>query len=588
MDAVTFPGTVDALSPIRQYVKAAAEAAGLDHTAAYNLVLAVDEIATNVIEHGYHEAGLKGDISVGATKDNDSLVIRLADTGKSYDPHARPQTHDVDLSKKLEDRPVGGLGIMLAKDGVDDLQYEATASGNIHRFVVRLKPLTEPVRPTPSNEALDEHRKLEILLRISRSLAHQIELDPLLNVIAAEVTAAMQAERTTLFIPDRGEPAELVTRVAEGSREIRIPLGVGIAGMAAETRRSINIPDAYRDSRFNPAIDRTSGFRTKSLLTTPIVAEDDRLLGVVQILNKQGGGAFTREDEGFLEAICGVLSIALRRAEMVETHLQAQVVAKSLDLAREIQMGLVSKDFRGLSDFRQVDIFATMRPALEVGGDLYDYFPLDKDRICFVIGDVSEKGIPAALFMAMTRTAFKISAVASPESISLTMQRVNQFLCESNKSQMFVTALAGILDLQTGHVEYVDAGHEPPFILRPSLAVLKVEKVGGVAMGFLPDVRFRSGTLQLSPGDALVLYTDGVNEAMNSGRQLFGADAIERTLSKLAHAASSEEIVQALLDDVSAFVGGAQQSDDITMLVIRYVGRGEPLDMAGVHQPLRH
>src|SRR5208282_6417216 len=117
-----------------------------------------------------------------------------------------------------------------------------------------------------------------------------------------------------------------------------------------------------------------------------------------------------------------------------------------------IQMGLVPHDFPALPEFKEVDIFATIIPTYDVGGDLYDFFPLDKDRICFIIGDVSDKGIPAALFMAMTRTAFKMSAIASPDAIGPTMARVNQFLCESNPQQMFVTALAGILDLRTGQV----------------------------------------------------------------------------------------------------------------------------------------
>jgi serine phosphatase RsbU (regulator of sigma subunit)/anti-sigma regulatory factor (Ser/Thr protein kinase) len=577
MDAVTFPGTLDALSSIRQYVKTAAEAAGLDRSAAYSLVLAVDEIATNVIEHGYREAGLKGDISVGAARDNDSLVIRLADTGKSFDPNSLPDINYIELSKELEDRPVGGLGIMLAKSGVDDLQYEATGSGNICRFFVRLKPPAEPVRPTFSHEASDAEQKLQVLLRISKSLAQQIELDPLLKLMVAEVTAAMRAERSNLLLLDRAKPDELVTRMADGvgAREIRIPFGVGIAGATAQTRQIINVPDPYQDSRFNSAIDKTSGFRTKSLLAVPIIAEGGQFMGVVEVMNKIGGGAFTAEDERFLEAICGDLSIALRRAEMVEAHLQAQIVTKSLELARDIQMGLLPREFPALPEFKEVDIFATMIPALEVGGDLYDFFPLDKDRICFVIGDVSDKGIPAALFMMMARTAFKMSAIASPESISLTMSRVNQFLFECNQSQMFVTALAGILDLQTGRVEYADAGHEPPFILQPSGAVLKVDKVGGVALGFCPDLNFRSGTLELNRGDALVLYTDGVNEAMNISRQLFGTEAIERTLSGVGQAASSEEIIKGLLDDVRVFVGGARQSDDLTMLVIRYLGRGD-------------
>jgi phosphoserine phosphatase RsbU/P len=138
---------------------------------------------------------------------------------------------------------------------------------------------------------------------------------------------------------------------------------------------------------------------------------------------------------------------------------------------------------------------------------------------------------------------------------------------------MFVTALAGILDLRTGHVGYADAGHEPPFIVRQSGAVLKVDKVGGVVLGFMPGQEFSTGAMQLNPGDTLVLYTDGVTEAMNVDHELFGAEAIEKTLSRAGQGTSSRGIVNALLDDVGNFVGEAHQSDDITMLVIQYRGR---------------
>ncbi len=575
MEAVTFPGTLDALSPIRDYVKEAAASAGVGHSETYNLLLAVDEIATNVIVHGYEEAGLHGDISVEATKQDDSLVIRLSDHGKSYDPNLHQEPDDEGLFKELSDRPIGGLGIMLARDGVDDLQYESTDQGNVHRFVVRLKPPPDGAKPAPAQEMSDEHRKLEILLRISKSLGHEIQLDPLLKLIVAEVTAAMQADRSTLFLVDRKKSHELVSRVAEGmvAQEIRVRFGIGIAGTTAETRQTINIPDAYNDSRFNPAFDKSSGFRTKSILSTPILNQANQLIGVVQVLNKKGGGAFTREDEQFLDAICVHLSIALERAEMVEAYLQSQIVAKYLELAKDIQMGLVPRDFPALPEFKEIDIYATIIPALDVGGDLYDFFPLDNDRICFIIGDVSDKGVPAALFMAMTRTAFKISAMASPESIALTLGRVNQFLCESNPQQMFVTAFAGILDLRTGHIDYSDAGHELPFILQPSGNVVKVEKIGGVVLGFMPGHEFSSGTLQLNPGEAFILYTDGVTEAMNVDRHLFGAEAIETTLAKTGQSPTSETIIKTMLEDLHAFVGEAHQSDDITMLVIKYLGR---------------
>jgi serine phosphatase RsbU (regulator of sigma subunit)/anti-sigma regulatory factor (Ser/Thr protein kinase) len=571
MEAVTLPGTLDALSPIRDYVKAAAGSAGLADAVAYNLLLAVDEIATNVIVHGYEEAGLQGNVSIAATKLPDSLVIQLSDQGKPYDPFAHQEPDDDILTSALSDRPIGGLGIMLARDGVDDLQYESTEQGNIHRFIVHL---SSPCEPT--EEASDEHRKLEILLKISKSLGREIQLDPLLKLIVAEVTAAMDADRSTLFLVDRRNPDELVSRVAEGlgaQQEIRIRSGFGIAGTTAQSRQGINIPDAYQDSRFNPAFDKASGFRTRSILATPIIGQGNSLVGVVQVLNKKRGGAFTQQDEQFLEAICIHLGIALERAQMVQAYLQAQIVTKSLELARDIQMGLVPKEFPALPEFTEIDIFAAMIPALEVGGDLYDYFPLDKDRICFIIGDVSDKGIPAALFMAMARTAFKISAMTSPESIGLSMARVNHFLCESNPQQMFVTAFAGILDLRTGRVDYTDAGHEPPFILSPSGEVRMVDKVGGIVLGFLSDHEFKSGSFELKAGDALVLYTDGVTEAMNMTHELYGVDAISQTLSQVGDGASSESIIKKLLKEMSLFVGEANQSDDITTLVIRYLGR---------------
>jgi serine phosphatase RsbU (regulator of sigma subunit)/anti-sigma regulatory factor (Ser/Thr protein kinase) len=574
MEALTFPGDLDALSPIRDYVKNAAASAGLEHTAAYNLLLAVDEIATNVVTHGYEEAGLQGEISVAATIDDNRLTIFLSDHGATYDPHLHQEPDDEGLKKKLADRPIGGLGIMLAKSSVDDLQYESTPQGNVHRFIVRRK-LAEPVIPEPSVEMSDERRKLEILLRISKSLGQEIKLDPLLKLIVAEVTAAMQAGRSTLFLIDRNKPDELVSRIAEGivAQEIRVKVGVGIAGMTAQTRRAINIRDAYKDSRFNADFDKSSGFTTKSILAVPIIDQQGGLVGIVEVLNKKDGGAFTKEDEDFLHAICVHLGIAIQRAEMVEFYLQSQIVRKSLELAREIQMGMIPLDFPALPEFKDVDIYATIIPALEVGGDLYDFFPLDKDRICFIIGDVSGKGIPAALFMATARTAFKISAIASPESTALTMGRVNKFLCESNVQQMFVTAFAGILDLRTGEIEYADAGHEPPFIRQVSGMALEVDKIGGLVLGFLPDYKFTSGTLKLNPGETFVLYTDGVTEAMNIAHEQYGAEAIERAISNSEEDAGSEQIVKTLLKDMHGFVGGAHQSDDITILAIKYLGR---------------
>jgi sigma-B regulation protein RsbU (phosphoserine phosphatase) len=303
----------------------------------------------------------------------------------------------------------------------------------------------------------------------------------------------------------------------------------------------------------------------------PIISQQNRVLGVVEVLNKRGGDAFTGEDEVFLRAISTHLALALQRAELVNSYVQAEKMQQYLKLAHEIQMGLVPTVFPGC-DKPQLDVYAVLAPALEVGGDLYDFFFLDDNRVCFVIGDVSDKGVPAALFMAITRTAFKISAVANSGAVAATLETVNRFLCERNDSQMFVTVFCGILDLRTGVVEYSDGGHEPPFVIRHGERAELLEKKGGMALGFMDGIPYPTGYVELNPGDALLLYTDGVNEALNAEGRMFHVSGIERTLNSYLDGRSAEEMVTRLVGDVAQFVGSAPQSDDITILALKYEG----------------
>jgi sigma-B regulation protein RsbU (phosphoserine phosphatase) len=209
-----------------------------------------------------------------------------------------------------------------------------------------------------------------------------------------------------------------------------------------------------------------------------------------------------------------------------------------------------------------------------VGGDLYDFFLIDDDRLCMMIGDVSDKGIPASLFMAMVRSAFKITALQNPASVASILRTVNRFVYENNESQMFVTMFACIMDLRTGLIEYSDGGHEPPFLLRCKKGVELFEKEGGLALGFMDDFEFTQGTIQLNPGDAIVLYTDGVNEAMNSKRELFRTETLGECLEAVCDDGTAQVITKTILEHVTKFVAGAPQSDDITVMTLRY--QGEP------------
>lgn len=247
---------------------------------------------------------------------------------------------------------------------------------------------------------------------------------------------------------------------------------------------------------------------------------------------------------------------------------------KLLHLAGEIQMGLLPKKFPAFPSASEVDVFATIVPAFEVGGDFYHYFLLDSNHLCFVIGDVSDKGIPAALFMAMTLTAFVVFAKEGGRTLPESIRLLNQYLCDNNQSQMFVTLCAGILNLRTGVLEYCDAGHEPPFLIRSGGRPQLIQKQGGMALGVDANYSYQSATVQLNQGDTLFLYTDGVNEARNSDGKLFKTSGIEAALATY-DISSCELLCDAVMKRLGQFVHGAPQSDDITMLAVSYHGHAE-------------
>jgi serine phosphatase RsbU (regulator of sigma subunit)/putative methionine-R-sulfoxide reductase with GAF domain len=441
--------------------------------------------------------------------------------------------------------------------------------------------------------AVDKKDRLKLLIELAKSFEENIHLDDLWPVLIAEVVNALDAERSSMFLYD-AESRHLCCKAVEkpASPLLRIPVGAGAAGHAAQLRSAVNIVDAYKDPRFDPALDKVFGVFTRSVLAVPMLSQNQELVGVLEVVNKIDGGPFTQQDEELLRAICTHLCLALNRAETIGAYLRAEKMQQSLHLAREIQMGLLPKAFPAFPDKPEIDIWASVRPALEVGGDLYDFFPLDEDHIFFLIGDASDKGIPAAMFMAIVKTAFQISVqggvltdghefvCARPDAmrgkIASVMRSVNSLLYRNNESYMFVTAFAGILNLRTGEIEYSDGGHEPPFVIHNG-SVEMLNKRGGVALGVVADHPFSVGTIQLQPGDTLVLYTDGVNEAMNGRNQMFCRSTIAHTLADLSLDVSPEQLVGAVFERVSEFAAGAPQSDDITVMAIKYRGSGVSL-----------
>jgi len=251
------------------------------------------------------------------------------------------------------------------------------------------------------------------------------------------------------------------------------------------------------------------------------------------------------------------------------TELSKERIESELRIAHDIQMGIVPKIFPPFPDRKEFDIHAVIEPAKEVGGDFYDFFFIDENRLCFSIADVSGKGVPASLFMAVAKTLVKAKSRLriTPDKI---LSEVNNELCDENDSCMFVTIFCGILNTQTGEVEYSNGGHNLPYLIKNNNIVEQLENTPGMALGVMCDTKYFTKKIKLLKSDSLYLYTDGVNEAMDKDGNQFSCQRLERFLKK-SNNIPTKEITQNSINEIKKFTKGAAQSDDITILVLKYL-----------------
>ena len=408
------------------------------------------------------------------------------------------------------------------------------------------------------------------LLRLAGQIGREPGLRGLLERILEKSRPWMRAEACSIFLPDPAT-GELVIHSAHGDSapkigSLRVPRGRGIVGAAMEEKKLIRVDDVTRDARFFSQADEQTGWRTRALLAAPLL-DGEECIGVIEFLNPQGRESFQREDEELMEYFAGLVSSALVRIQAHDAALERAQVQRDLDLAREMQQGLLPRVFPGRDQAPGVEIFARLDPAKEVSGDLYDFFPVVPGKMCFVVGDVSGKGVAAGLFMAVTRTLIRATAVPgrSPKEI---LEKVNAQLCAENQANLFVTMILGIVDTATGRMEYGQGGHNPP-ILIPVTGEPAYEPSGGMPLGVFDDAKFGERKLELKTGETLLVYTDGVTEAMNRQRELFGEDRLKAAVRGQA-GLSPEGLTQKVVAEVAKFANGAEPSDDITLLGIKH------------------
>ncbi len=255
-----------------------------------------------------------------------------------------------------------------------------------------------------------------------------------------------------------------------------------------------------------------------------------------------------------------------------ETTSVKEKFESELNIARNIQLSLLPKTFPKLNENTEYDIFGAIKSARIVGGDMYDFFNIDDHNICFAIGDVSDKGVPSSLFMALTRTLLR-SKAGKTLSAGQIMTEMNKSLCENNDASMFVSFFIGLLNLKTGKLNYCNAGHNLPFLIRKHNKVENLPVRHGIPIGVMDLEPYYDDTITLKAEDMLVLYTDGVIRGLNRRHELFGDVRLERILEKCV-LLKPRECVDAVLDDVLDFTGTVEQEDDIAILAVSYRGRG--------------
>lgn len=262
---------------------------------------------------------------------------------------------------------------------------------------------------------------------------------------------------------------------------------------------------------------------------------------------------------------------ALKDGENAKIRLLS--MERELEVATRIQSSILPKVFPPFPDRPEFDIYATMQPAREVGGDFYDFFFVDEHHLGIVIGDVAGKGVGAALLMAVSRTFLKATAltgVTPGECVAHT----NRFLCADNETGLFVTLFYAIVDLRTGSIRFCNAGHNYPLLIRADGQCVVLENQGGLVLGVLDDAVYETATLSMQTGDLLFLYTDGVTEAMNAQSLFFSEDELRKCLGSI-EGKTSQNVIDAILAAISEHVSGHPQHDDITTLALRFLSAGE-------------
>jgi phosphoserine phosphatase len=401
------------------------------------------------------------------------------------------------------------------------------------------------------------------ILQVTRDLARPLDLGTLLYAVVDAAKDLLQAEGGTVWQYHAAEHV-LEMRVARGLDAIRITADRGIVGECVRTLAPINVPDCYADPRFNRDVDKTTGRRTRCMLSLPLVGDDDQLVGVLQVVNRHEG-VFSADDEAVALALAAQCAVAMQRAQLTERLVATEALRQEIAVAREVQMATLPAL---PPDIPGYDFAGVFLPTDDTGGDTYDFVPCADGALFVLMGDATGHGIGPALSATQVRAMLRV-AERLGASLDDAFRHINDQLVSDLPEDRFVTAFLGRLDPATHTLDYHSGGQGP---------LLHFHAADG-ACDLFPPTTFPMGAISLpmlkpaervwlAPGDVFALLSDGIYEYENGQGEQFGDDGVARVL--LANpGVSMARLLEALLAEVRAFGAGAPQLDDITAVLIR-------------------
>ncbi len=404
---------------------------------------------------------------------------------------------------------------------------------------------------------------LAVLLDVSREIGSTMELDPLLRRIEQAALRVLGCERATVFLHDRSR-GELYSKVATGAEDIRFPVTRGIAGEAARSGGIINVPDAYADARFNPDVDKATGFRTRNLLSFAMTGIDGQVVGVLQVLNKRGG-PFGPMDESLAGTLSSLAGVALQRQMLLDEYAEKQKIQHALAVARDIQQSLLPDANPRVPGY---DIAGWNKPADETGGDCYDFIEWPGNRLGVLIADATGHGIGPALVMAEVRALVRaLSAIT--HDLGVVMREANRILHHDLDAGRFVTTFCGLLDPPSGRLDYVSGGHGPLLLYRRQDGSRHQLPATTLPLGILPEIDTTPAEpILLAPGDVFLLVTDGFFEWTNEHDEQFGVERIFALLRRHPDLPAAD-LIDRMHRAVAEFGRQTGQTDDLTAVLIR-------------------